>query len=201
MLAQKLRTMRSKGLRWCIFCQVPNVVLGRLGDLLGLHPWHVRNRTICRPYKKFVADLVNGLKPDTVVEVGCGLGDIIAMVKAEFRYGIDPESRAIQFAPFFHPFSGVKWLEGNLSTVESISGQIDVLFAIGWLHDYSPDWVRSMIEPYLARTSHIIVDRFLVPDDTFHHQFEFLNSAGELLAHVAPPNDGIREYLIFKIGK
>src|SRR5882724_2411371 len=40
--------------------------------------WHANAPYACRPYKKSVVDLANSLRPNTVVEVGCGLGEILS---------------------------------------------------------------------------------------------------------------------------
>ena len=39
--------------------------------------WHFRANYYCRPYKKNIIDIVNIINPDIVVEIGCGIGDIL----------------------------------------------------------------------------------------------------------------------------
>ena len=41
----------------------------------------------CRPYKREVVDIVNSLRPNSVVEVGCGLGEIVGRACARERFG------------------------------------------------------------------------------------------------------------------
>ena len=47
-------------------------------------------------------DLVNALTPERVVEVGCGLGDILSRIEARDRFGLDEDANVIRAARFLH---------------------------------------------------------------------------------------------------
>ena len=46
----------------------------------GFHPWHAAAPLSARPYRRTVAEMVNGVNPEVVVEVGCGLSSILSLV-------------------------------------------------------------------------------------------------------------------------
>jgi len=157
----KLDTARKKGLRWCLFCKIYSYILKGLKNLYGFDQWHADNPITCRPYKLYIANLLNGFNPKVVVEVGCGLGDIICATTAKKRYGLDPDQGAIGAAKLLHPFSDVRWLRGDLSNLNFVGeDNIDILVAVGWVHLVSPDYLKACILPHGHRIKYIILDKF-----------------------------------------
>ena len=190
-MLRKLRTLREKGLRWCLFCQLPALGLRGLRKVYPFHVWHADNPSGCRPYKRFVADLVSSLSPAVAVEVGCGLGDIIAMVRAAERHGIDPDRAAISAARIAHPLASVQWAVGDLATAARLP-RIDVLLAIGWVHEVSREYLREQLAPLLGKTRYVIVDEFV--GDPGIQDFSWI---GERIKTTTPPEDNVRRYFVY----
>lgn len=200
--SRKLTTFRTeiaaKGLANCVLCRLTIAALYGVRLLFPFNYWHAANPAVCRPYKRFVANLVNQLEPRTVVEIGSGIGDIIAMVHAPVRWGIDPDAPALTAARLVHPFNGARWRQGDLSALNQIPERIDVLLAIGWVHHAAPEYLESLIRPHLGRIGFVIVDRFTDwADAPFKHDFAFLGT--DIVKRATPPDDPCREYFIYRI--
>ena len=103
-IIRKLITARRKGLAWCILCKPQSFILNFIRIIFKFDRWHSDNGFYCRPYKKHVADFVSSLNPMCVVEVGCGLGDIISSIRCRNHIGIELDSIAINAAKLIHPF-------------------------------------------------------------------------------------------------
>lgn len=201
-IRQKLDTAKTMGLNWCVFCKGHSLLLKGLQRAYGFDPWHAINPTGCRPYKKHVADLVSALQPERVVEVGCGLGDILVKIRCSERIGIDPELAVLKAASLVHPFSSVRWIAGDLSGLAGVAGRIDVLVAIGWVHGVSPENLERLFAPHLNRIRHVVVDAFNSDANPYpyKHNFRFLESVGRCVDVSTPAADPVRRYLVYEIG-
>lgn len=167
----------------------------------GFDKYHSSVNYSARPYKKYVIDVANSLNPDLVVELGCGLGDIISRVRAKKRFGVDPYKSVIRAARFLHPL-GVEWIVGDAATISSIAPgeRINCFLAIGCLHFISREELAALMTPLVERTDYFLVDKFnydLQPG-RFDHDFAFFSGLATCISDVTPCNDDIRRYLLFK---
>ena len=71
--------------------------------------------------------MVNSFSPSTVVEIGCGLGEMLTKIKSQYRIGIDYDFGAIQAATFLnkkniefihHDFESIKNIDLNVSKID-----------------------------------------------------------------------------------
>jgi hypothetical protein len=140
--------------------------------------------------------IINGLNPKMVVEVGCGLGGILSRVRAHYRWGLDIDSAAIAAARFIHGRSA-RFLIGSFEQLPD--GEIDVLLAVNWLHDFPPEQVERWIAPLLPRVGSIIVDSVVTgtPGYRYHHRFGFLDKMGEV-AWFDAAGEPHRKFLLWK---
>jgi SAM-dependent methyltransferase len=110
---------------------------GHLQEEFGFDHWHVKSPYRRRPYKRRVVAVIDGFAPETVVEIGCGLGEIICRIKAPRRFGFDLEASVIEGAKALHG-SAVAFHQGDLCKPVAIAaivgGPIDVLVAVNWPH-------------------------------------------------------------------
>jgi len=86
-------------------------------------------------YMSFVVDLIRKLRPASLLDVGCGDGRLIHLVKGFVpkTAGVDPSARAIAFARAFNPEA-----ELVAGDVAEIAGQYDVVTAVEVL-EHVPD--------------------------------------------------------------
>ena len=92
----------------------------------------------CKEYKIQTVSLASRFKPEVVVDLGCGLGDIVARVDAKRRYGLDIDDRLLKAAHFLFS-SKVTFRKASIFDPDSIrdavsEAQIDLLIMTGWAH-------------------------------------------------------------------
>jgi hypothetical protein len=153
-------------------------MLSLLRIVFGFDKWHAAAPYCCRAYKQAVVALANESRPSVVVEVGCGLGDIISRVSASERVGIDSDRRVIRAARFMHRTG--RWDQGSVDAVATAvtpSRRIDCLIMVNWIHTLSPEELAAAILPLIVRIRYLIVDA-IDPDGPssyrFKHDFSFL---------------------------
>ena len=174
-VVRRFRIYREQGLVRSARIVFDLISLSILRAFFGFNPWHARSPASLREYRKGLAVLVNGLKPRCVVEVGCGLGAILSRVEAAARTGYDTDRGAIRAARFLNGRS-VRFVEGGFDNVTE--PVIDVLIAVNWPHDFSPDQLERWIVPLLPRVKFLLVDKVdATSPSTYrhYHDFAFLN--------------------------
>lgn len=107
--------------------------------------WH-----FCRPfettnYKQMIVNIIDPIleKDSTVVDVGCGTGQILRHIGKSRRIGIDLDKQALQCGALFNKFINppIEYLEGSIANVSALNTQIKVLILTNWLHNYDDDWI------------------------------------------------------------
>lgn len=74
--------------------------------------WHIAPIEY-RPYAQYVSKIVNEYVADSagvVVEIGCGLGEIISSIRVKRKFGFDIKKEVLQAARLLHP--AVKFEKG-----------------------------------------------------------------------------------------
>ena len=207
LIIQKFQTVRRLGLRYCIACKGVSFLIHQLEKILSVNSWHSSNIYSCRPYKPHVVGLVSKLNPQVIVEVGCGLGDILSNIRAHSKYGIDPDGSVIRLGKILHPFSGVKWMKGDLTDLVKVPGRIDTLILIGMLHYISPEFLEKTLTPHLSRIHYLVLDQFNevyapkwgINCPPFEHDFTFLQKYTECISVTIPEGDSVRRYFVYKV--
>ena len=101
-LRSSLRKLKKIGLLNAVFGIVERVRNQILHLFFHFDRWHIGATYYLKPYKSQVVRIINNLAMDTVIEIGCGLGDIISRVDSLKRLGIDPDSQVIKCATLLH---------------------------------------------------------------------------------------------------
>lgn len=138
-------------------------------------PWHVRGNYYWTPYKAIVVESINALRPQTVIEVGCGLGDIICRVEAEFLLGVDISAQVTAAARKRHP--NVRFSVGNLRELPQILRlygirEVDVLVMVNWLHMLPTREVESALLSIIedVRVRHLVWDAISTNRSDYLHR-------------------------------
>ncbi|MHB8474366.1 MAG: class I SAM-dependent methyltransferase [Gammaproteobacteria bacterium] len=197
-LLRKYRTLRRIGLFRYLRMVVDRIFLSGLVMIYGFDSWHAQAPTSARPYRHVVAHLTNELAPRTVVEVGCGLGGILALVSAPDRYGYDIDERAIRAARFLHG-RRIIFTCGGITAVSL--AQIDVLILVNWIHELSPDALKQLLTLMLARSRYLLLDAIDRdgPDSyRYKHDFAFLGTAARLISVTRAPGE-CRSFHLFEV--
>jgi hypothetical protein len=99
-----------------IRCRIDRLWLRGLREVFGFDSWHASAPYSCRPYKRSVVELANALRLRTVVEVGCGLGDIVSRIAAVELFAFDCDARLIRAARFLHG-DRIHWIHGEGASI------------------------------------------------------------------------------------
>ncbi|MCM1222953.1 MAG: hypothetical protein NC548_51730 [Lachnospiraceae bacterium] len=106
-----------------------------LQKIIGFDQWHLKTLNE-RFYVVPTIKRINGLIQDgevsdgAIIEVGCGLGDIISAIRWKNRAGYDIDRKAILAARLLHPETLFR-----VGTFDEIRGRkIAVLIALNFLH-------------------------------------------------------------------
>lgn len=195
---RKLGTVRRLGLLPSARIGVEKVFLRVLRHIFKFHPWHAEATKSARVYRKTAARIVDSLNPGTVVEIGCGLGYILAQIAAPRRYGFDVDKGAVRAARFLHGQS-ISFAHGSFSSIELPT--MDVLILINWIHEVSPQALEESLKPLLPRTRFLLVDAIDPEGDRsyrFKHDFAFLDSCTRKLSVTRPPGEG-RSFHLYEV--
>jgi SAM-dependent methyltransferase len=203
--AEKWARARRAGLWATLRCRSDRIGLHVLRLIFGFDSWHASAPFSCRPYKGIVVGLANALQPSIVVEIGCGLGDIISRVAAIERFGIDADSKVIRAARFLHPGRG-RWIHGDEYCIQEVVAPgrtIDCLIMVNWIHTLSPERLSELLLPVLPRTRYLILDAIDAdgpPSYRYKHNFDFLAALTSRLSVARAPSEP-RRFIVFEVTK
>ena len=158
--------IKRLGVVTSLFCLMKTLYLFFLQRKYGFDYWHIRGDYICKPYKKQVVDIINSLpNMDVAVDVGCGLGDILARTNIKNRIGIDIDQKVIDCALFLR--QDLTFYTGSLDTIEKyIDKKNTVMIAINWTHNICFDDLVNNFSKVINKYSqncYILVD-IIKPD-------------------------------------
>jgi len=108
-----------------------------LRSIYKLDKWHVISPHHSRIYKSMVVNMVNNniSASDIVVEIGCGLGDIISRVHADNRYGYDISNEVLKAAMFKNK-KDINFYFGSILDImaNDFIKDITMLILVNWTH-------------------------------------------------------------------
>ena len=199
-IASRVAIVRRDGLCTSARVVIDRVMLAGLRSIFGFHPWHAQSPTSARPYRHGVAELVNSVSPQVVVEVGCGLGAILARVTAAKRFGYDVDPSVIRAARLIRPRS-IVFAEGGLEQVTQTD--FDVLIAVNWPHDFSAEQMQRWLVPLYPRIRYLVVD-IIDPGSPstygHYHNYAFLEGHAVPVAS-SDCGEKLRTFILFKFAR
>lgn len=112
-----------------------------LQKIYRFDPWHIGGNYYSRPYKARVIALAERDHPQTVVEIGAGLCDIIGRVKAQKRIGLDMDDKVLKAARHLVSrdvtLSTANFLDAE-SVITALKAHdvkaVDCLILVNWIH-------------------------------------------------------------------
>lgn len=154
-----LGKIKEVGLKNTVIGFGRRIKLEKICKRYGLDTWH-KSPYELRLYAQMAAGCANELGVNCVVEVGCGLGEILRHVKAERKYGYDIDSNVIEAAKSLTQDSKGKTLfyVGELKDVAVADA--DCLITISWMHYVPESYLKEAYKIALEQNDiqYVIVD-------------------------------------------
>ena len=96
-----------------LFCIAQRIKYRFIFHNMKIDPWHLSGTFYCREYKIKTLEIINSLKPNYYIDIGCGIGEILNKVKlkSKNKFGFDIDKRllpAIQKTNYQFYFSSNK---------------------------------------------------------------------------------------------
>ena len=201
----KIKRLMKLGPFGAFKCLYHRHKLKRLVENIGIDidPWHIYNNFFCRYYKRIVVNIVNSLKPEIVVEVGCGIGEIISRVNASTKIGIDINSDLIKLAKIIN--AEAEYIVGDFSTILSLPfNRIDCLLTVNVIHGISQDDLRNYIKSIIdkKKIKYILTDNYKksypYENKTYSHNLESYDERITLL-EIFDDGEGYRDFFLWRV--
>ena len=152
------RKIKEVGLKNIIIGSVKNIQYKKLRKKYSFDAWHLSPYE-WRAYAQVCARYVNAKKPETVADIGCGLGGVLQHIKAGKRIGLDRQEETIMAARKIND----RTIKFEVGTFEDLTERpIDYLITLGFMHGGAEDEWREIYQAAAERNDirHFIVDVF-----------------------------------------
>ena len=153
-----IRKVKEVGLKITLIGLARRKKLKRVCRKYGIDLWHQSPYEL-RLYAQMAANSVNTLGCRCVVEVGCGLGEILKHIKSPLKYGYDINPKVIEAAKSIKPDRlDIKFEVGGLEDVAI--DDTECLVAISWLHTMDDEYLRTAFSKAIKKNKfqYIVVD-------------------------------------------
>ena len=158
----------------------------------GFDIWHV-NRLADRPYARALIAHLNGRPASErgrVVEIGCGLGDIIRRLKYRERLGLDADAavvRATTLLTMPQRLAGLR-IRRFMFPADSLVGRYDAIVMVNWPHQFEAPIVRQAVADYvrdhLQPGGALFIDTVQDPAYRYNHRIEDVTPDGCLATKI-----------------
>lgn len=147
----------------CLPCFFSIITLLVIRFVFKFEKWHALSPYSCHQYKRQCVEIIEKeVKPESVVEVGCGLGEIISRVSATKRLAIDIDPNVIKAARFLsRAETSLVYRVGSIIDAEEFGSSMDVLVMINWPHSLTPEVLLSELNKLFSK---VTVDYLLVDE-------------------------------------
>ena len=153
-----IRKIRYLGALNCVKCFSDFIVFSYYTYTFNIDRWHKQGGLHCSKRNPYIVEIVNSISPESVVDIGCGLGAILSEVNASSLLGIDYSEKVISAAKKITRNNNIDFKHG---TFDHISGNYEGLIATNFLHSFDQSIVKNWIESAISRNS----VKFLIFDE------------------------------------
>ena len=152
-----------------------------LQRVYGFDRWHVGHAG-----EAYAADIVRYLNGraeadrQAVVEIGCGLGDILRPLRFRARLGLDRDPRVLAAARALALFQRGADLRFEVFEFPEapLSGEYNAIIMVNWIHEIEPDRLGRAVHAYFAEHLRdggcLILDTVQDPAYTYNHDVRTL---------------------------
>ncbi len=145
--------------------------------------WHVRSLGQ-KEYARKIIDYLNGrqgIQHQSILEIGCGLGDIISNVNYLKRVGRDRDPRVLSAAAFLARIK--RKGEIVFSTFDfpnhTLNGKYNIIVMVNWIHDIPPEILKEKLNDYIMNNltddGELLIDTVKLKGYKYKHEIGFLS--------------------------
>lgn len=164
--------------------------------------WHVGAAYHLKPYKKQVVEIVNSMSPDFVVEIGCGLGDILSRTSARNKVGIDLDLNVIKAARFIN--RKISFICASLNRLDDVlfESDVSILIMCNWLHNVKFNEIKKSIHDLQNRgnVKYLLID--VIDTDAsgykYYHTLDQCKDLGNVV-NIIRSNDNVRNFVLIHL--
>lgn len=142
---------------------------------LQIDPWHLSGTFYCRAYKIKTLEIINSIKPNYYIDIGCGIGEILNKVdiKNSNKFGFDIDKNlgiAIKKAnhSFYFSSDKKKFFDHLKANIEGENNKI-IVSLLGFSHRITE---KNLLE-YLSTLNKILGPYILITDSVFDESKEY----------------------------
>ena len=142
---------------------------------------------------------------EAILEIGCGLGDMLRKVQYKQRIGFDIDTKVLSGARFLSFFDGgqkIKFAEFHFPKTE-LKEMVDVLIMVNWIFFFDEETLARYLQKYFHENvkagGAIIVDTLKDPHYPNHHNIKTL--AGNLPCNIFKIGNYARQREVWAIEK
>lgn len=142
----------------------------RLQKQYGFYEWN-RSPFELREYIQAAADIIDKGKPDVVVDIGCGLGELLRHINAEQKIGVDLDEKSITVAKLLDKSGKINFLVGSFGEIRKIKA--DYAVTLNFMGGQKTDYWRPYYREFLTINDirRIVVDVLPETNGNYHHDF------------------------------
>ena len=137
--------------------------------------WHTSPAENRDYVKNIIEILIKKKSRNSVVEIGCGLGDIIRKVDYKKKYYLDLSPNVLEAAKFLTIFSKFR-SEDSFCVFDFVTDSflhpVDAVVLVNWIHNIDPDTLKNRIDvivnDVLNESGFLIFD---IVDENRNYQF------------------------------
>lgn len=137
--------------------------------------WHGMHNRFNRPYKQDLINYLQENKFNNVLEIGCGIGEIIGNSKAKKSLGLDIDNEVVKLATLLYPKT--RFITGDANIIDT-SIHYDCVVIVNWIHNFDLNYFVNIIYPKIKSAKVFILDEIVLgtPGYMFYHQFNTIFS-------------------------
>ena len=179
----KLQKAYKHGLGKVLIGQAKKRVYYLLYVTYHFDKWHLYRPFETTNYKQMIVKIIDPIleKDSTVVDVGCGTGQILRHIRKSRRIGIDLDKQALQCGELLNKFTNppIEYLEGSIAKVSELNTPVKALILTNWLHAYDDTWITENLCQLFKNNivEHCLVDEVFTQKDRIKNIFSKFGTA------------------------
>lgn len=150
---------------------------------LKIYKWHLKGTFYCRNYKIKCLKIINKLKPNLYIDIGCGLGEILSKVDldSQFKLGFDNDQKIDDAINILHKnefmfFKKFDYLLNHLNKIRISEDDVVAVSLLNFVHNISSNDLKQILNKLQDKLGKyiLLIDNIYVNSKEYkycHHDF------------------------------